>query len=640
MDEKTGLPTTTSGNNAFWVFVDKLSRRCHIVVCPEKQNAESVARMFFDHVFKNHGVPLKIISDRDPRFTSHFWKHLCGILGINLNMSTSNHPETDGQSERYIRTISEMIRVYADANPLEWDKYVPGMEFAYNDSIHPSTGFTPFQLDTGRNPVSPISFILQGLSQKSPLYRVANDSTDPTEYIRKMAETIRAGRKNLLESSLKQAARLNRNITPPSYKVGDMVYMKHPKADTPSHVTMDPRFVGPCKIIEKISESAYRLELPTQYKYQHNVINVHKLKPYHERTEKSDVLVPAVPATPSTPVVQDLRAQMHPTEKRTLVAQVKVEGMWVTLQHAITGMKLWRVIHRFIQGCEKAKNFNPLFSLVQKTFNSKKFCGYVVAFDQKRNETQPFLVIYSDMDKEDITQQEFDVISANTTAMCNAIERVAVKQRQRDASYHVFPKHLADLYAKITMPYTMDAMEHPSGQTSKAPLFCSKENSVFSHSLTRQSVWANPDFDEMKSFLSHFLSCYDRDTERTSLMLVAPVWMDKAYWKLLHRFRLMDLFPTGTSLFVSPDYNDAARLVSKGVTRWPVAVLYLGCRHQSQRLWNALRRAQLTSADSQRVTLVQGREYCLTGDAAADGPVLTDLADKILSKFGPMDVLQ
>ena len=102
---------------------------------------------------------LYVPEDRDPRFTSNFWKALCKRLGTNLNMSTSHHPQTDGQTERANRTIEDMLRAYVAPHQSDWDEHLIAAEFAYNNSVQASTGSTPFYLNHGRHPHTPLSLL-------------------------------------------------------------------------------------------------------------------------------------------------------------------------------------------------------------------------------------------------------------------------------------------------------------------------------------------------------------------------------------------------------------------------------------------------------------------------------------------------
>ena len=106
LDMKSGLPSTTAGNNAAWVVIDKLSRRAHVIPCATTCTSAQTARMIFDHVVRHWGVPHRIISDRDPRFIAAFWQELWALVGTNLNMSTAEHPQTDGSVVRSMQELS------------------------------------------------------------------------------------------------------------------------------------------------------------------------------------------------------------------------------------------------------------------------------------------------------------------------------------------------------------------------------------------------------------------------------------------------------------------------------------------------------------------------------------------------------
>ena len=108
------------------------------------------AKLFVDHVFRLHGLPEVIISDRDPRFTSKFWKGLFDLLGTDLRFSTAFHPQTDGQSERAIQTLENFLRPYVERDPQNWVKQLPLAEFAANNAVNVATGYSPFFLNFGR----------------------------------------------------------------------------------------------------------------------------------------------------------------------------------------------------------------------------------------------------------------------------------------------------------------------------------------------------------------------------------------------------------------------------------------------------------------------------------------------------------
>jgi hypothetical protein len=155
MDFITHLPPTTHGYDAVMVVVDKLTKRAHFIATHDKASASDTAELYISRIFAQHGLSQSIISDRDSKFVSDFWKTLFTRLGTRLRFSTANHPQTDGQTERMNRTLEEMLRCYVTFAQNDWDTLLPLLEFAYNDSLQTSTGYTPFYLEYGRNPRSP-----------------------------------------------------------------------------------------------------------------------------------------------------------------------------------------------------------------------------------------------------------------------------------------------------------------------------------------------------------------------------------------------------------------------------------------------------------------------------------------------------
>ena len=115
-----------------------------------------MTRLFICHILKHHGIPKTIVSDRDPRMTSLFWQALFENLGTKLDFSSAYHPQTDGQSEIVNGTILDLLKCYVADRQTQWEKYLPLMEFAYNNTIHSSTRKAPFERIYGRPLLLPI----------------------------------------------------------------------------------------------------------------------------------------------------------------------------------------------------------------------------------------------------------------------------------------------------------------------------------------------------------------------------------------------------------------------------------------------------------------------------------------------------
>ena len=161
MDFITHLPRTRSGYDSLLVIMDYITKMMILRPTHSTATAVDTARLFMDAVVRLHGVPRVIVSDRDTRFTSNFWKEICRLMGTSLAMSSGFHPQTDGQTERANRSIEEMMRAYVGRRQNDWDERLGMMEYAYNNAVHSSSGYTPFYLCYGRHPLSPVQLLSQ-----------------------------------------------------------------------------------------------------------------------------------------------------------------------------------------------------------------------------------------------------------------------------------------------------------------------------------------------------------------------------------------------------------------------------------------------------------------------------------------------
>ncbi|GMF82088.1 unnamed protein product [Phytophthora fragariaefolia] len=154
MDFIFGLPPDNKRRTGIVVFVDRFSKMVHLAAVPAEVTAKQTARLFVDMVFRSHGMPIDIVSDRDPRFTARFWQEVFTLLGTQLSMSTADHPQTDGQTERVNPVLVDALKCYAHSFH-QWSDCLPMAEFAINNSVHESTGHEPFYVNALRHPGVP-----------------------------------------------------------------------------------------------------------------------------------------------------------------------------------------------------------------------------------------------------------------------------------------------------------------------------------------------------------------------------------------------------------------------------------------------------------------------------------------------------
>ncbi|GJS20352.1 putative reverse transcriptase domain-containing protein [Tanacetum coccineum] len=221
MDFMTKLPKTATGQDTIWVIVDRLTKSAYFLPMKETDSMDKLTRQYLKEVVSRHGVPVSIISDRDSRFTSHFWQSLQKALGTRLDMSTTYHPQTDGQSERNIQTLEDMQCrflyllivisisshapvIYSDGTLFGgvtedmlrtcvvdfgkgWDRLLPLMEFSYNNSYHTSTKATPFEALYGRKCRSPV-FWAEVRDSQLPGFEIIHETTEKIIHIKSLIQ--------------------------------------------------------------------------------------------------------------------------------------------------------------------------------------------------------------------------------------------------------------------------------------------------------------------------------------------------------------------------------------------------------------------------------------------------------------------
>ncbi|CAA7047192.1 unnamed protein product [Microthlaspi erraticum] len=271
MDFVVGLPVSRTFD-AIWVIVDRLTKSAHFLAIKKTDGAAVLARKFVREIVRLHGVPASIVSDRDPRFTSEFWRAFQAEMGTKVHLSTAYHPQTDD--------------------------HLSLVEFAYNNSFQASIGMAPFEALYGRPCRTPLCWT-----------QVGERSMYGATYVQETTEKVRVVRLNMKEAQDRQKSYADRRRRELEFQVGDRVYLKMAMLRGPNRSIaenkLSPRFMGPFPVVERVGPLAYRLELPEIMKAFHKVFHVSMLRKCLHPTEElvaripedlqPDLTVPAVP---------------------------------------------------------------------------------------------------------------------------------------------------------------------------------------------------------------------------------------------------------------------------------------------------------------------------------------------------------
>lgn len=269
MDFIVKLPVS-SGYDSILVVVDRRTKMAHFIPCLETTTASELATLFFKNIFKYHGLPNNIVSDRGPQFKSTFWSELLRLLDIKPTLSTAFHPQTDGQTERVNSCLEQYLRCFVDYQQDDWFDLLPYAEFAYNNSHHASIGTSPFFANFGYHP-------------KSDLLASTDSSNIPavTNHLDKLKDVSIALDQLLARAATDSKRFADTRRSSHDFKIGDQVMLltKNLKTTRPTS-KLDYRKIGPFKIIAKINDVAFRLQLPSSFKI-HNVFHVSLLERFH-----------------------------------------------------------------------------------------------------------------------------------------------------------------------------------------------------------------------------------------------------------------------------------------------------------------------------------------------------------------------
>uniref|UniRef100_A0A673CBI9 Gypsy retrotransposon integrase-like protein 1 n=1 Tax=Sphaeramia orbicularis TaxID=375764 RepID=A0A673CBI9_9TELE len=282
LDFVTGLPPS-NGNTVVLTVVDRFSKMVHFIPLPKLPSAKETAEALLTHVFRLHGFPRDVVSDRGPQFIASFWKAFCSLVGASVSLSSGFHPQSNGQTERLNQVLEVGLRVLASQNPASWSRHLLWVEFAHNSLPSASSGLSPFHVVYGYQP---------------PLFPSLEKEVgvpSALALIHRCKRTWTRARQALLKASGRYKTSADAHRTPaPVYHPDQRVWLsaKHLPLRIESR-KLAPRFVGPFPISKIINPVSVRLKLPRSMRI-HPTFHVSQIKPVKE----SRLVPPTQPPPP------------------------------------------------------------------------------------------------------------------------------------------------------------------------------------------------------------------------------------------------------------------------------------------------------------------------------------------------------
>ena len=252
MDFITALPRTEKGHDAILTLVNTVSKMAHFIPTRTTATAADTLELLADRLVRYHGLPRVLVSDRDARFVSELWELFCKRFKIKRALSSAWHPQADGQTERVHRTLEQILRAYIQADGKAWELLLPAAELAYNCTVHNSTGMTPFEGTVGENPLRATRLEVAEVLPPA--------STPPaTKIFQQLVDRAAA---HIMEAPATQNHYVDKNGREEEFEPGDWVWISTKHMQPRGTAKFQPRFVGPFRMLERISKVAYRILPP------------------------------------------------------------------------------------------------------------------------------------------------------------------------------------------------------------------------------------------------------------------------------------------------------------------------------------------------------------------------------------------
>jgi hypothetical protein len=270
MDFIEGLPKS-NGKKVILVVVDRMTKMAHFISLAHPYTTTTLAQAFMDNIFKLHGPPTSIVTDRDTIFTSHLWQKVFKTMNVKLNLTTAYHPQSDGQSERVNQCLENYLRCMVFQKPKKWAAWLPLAEWWYNTSYHTALKVSPFQALYGYAPP-----MISEISIPGP------EDMEARDFLLEKQQLLHQLKENLSQAQARMKRYADKKRSERVLEVGDMVYLKMQPYRMAAFgirqsIKLTSKYYGPFRILEKIGALAYKIQLPAGVKI-HPVFHVSQLK--------------------------------------------------------------------------------------------------------------------------------------------------------------------------------------------------------------------------------------------------------------------------------------------------------------------------------------------------------------------------
>ena len=262
MDNLGPIPKSATGKDMILIVIDRLTKMARFIATNSTIISKGTADLFLREVFRHHGLPSNIVSDRDPRFTAKFWDALQKALDVQLLMSTAAHPQTDGQSEAAVKVIQKLLKPFVFQGQ-DWEELLPSLEFAYNDTVQSSTGQTPFYLNYGHHPTG----VTRHETVDNP------HAEDKVRYLLRLQEAARDAINDAQQVQRRNADK--RRTDAALIKEGDWVLLKRKESEKRK---LAPIADGPFQVT-KVDTNAVTLRFPPKSRA-HPTVNISRVQLY------------------------------------------------------------------------------------------------------------------------------------------------------------------------------------------------------------------------------------------------------------------------------------------------------------------------------------------------------------------------